>query len=329
MAHNLEFERKYSSRKIGIIGAGNIARHHLAAAKASGWELQAICGLPNSARAKSLGDEFQVKEICQDINQLLNSKLDAVLVCSSTESQIAILDSLKDIDLPILVEKPVALSSNSIINLHPRLKSKTMVGFNRRFISSIQEMKVNMNISQAVYFFCNIPELSWEIQSNEEKRKEFILENTIHIFDLLNYLFGEAKEIIHKGKSNSQVNEKIIHFSTVKGHSGLISITFGIPDNPSITAHLPGKRLTLLPLEIFREFQGMEMKRIGNVNKTYRPIETTTWHPQNFDTVYKAGFVKQMQEFRKFIDGSPLTIGANLTDAYKALKFAEIVNDIL
>lgn len=328
MAHNLKSESNRNSPKIGIIGAGSIARHHLAAAKASGLELEAICGLPNSVRAKALGEEFSVKNICQDINQLLNSKLDAILVCSSTESQIEVLNSLKDLNLPVLVEKPVALSSESIIDLHPNLKSKVMVGFNRRFISSTQEMRNHLDKSSGVYFSCNIPEISWEIQSEEEKRKDFILQNTIHIFDLLNYLFGEVKEFFHKGQSYSQVNEKIIHFSTINGHTGLISITFGIPDNPSITANLPGKRLTLLPIEIFKEFEGIEMKKIGKVNKTYQPIETTTWLPQSVDNIYKAGFLMQMQEFRKFIDGHPLSIGANLTDAYKAIKFAEMVNEI-
>jgi predicted dehydrogenase len=328
MAHNLSSKRNHNSPKIGIIGAGNIARHHMEAAKASGLELEAICGLPNSVRAKTLGDEFGVKNICQDINQLLNSKLDAVIVCSSTESQIEVLMALRDLNLPVLVEKPVALSSEPIIDLHPSLNSKVMVGFNRRFYSSTQEMKKNLDRSRGVYFSCNIPEISWEIQSEEEKRKDFILQNTIHIFDLLNYLFGEVEEFFYKGKSNSQVNEKIIHFSTINGHTGLISLTFGIPDNPSITANLPGKRLTLLPIEIFKEFEGLEMKKIGKVNKTYKPIETTTWLPQDVDTVYKAGFVMQMQEFRKFIDGDPLSIGANLSDAYKAIRLAEVVNDI-
>jgi len=328
MAYNLSSERNCNSPKIGIIGAGNIARHHLEAAKASGLELEAICGLPNSVRAKTLGEEFGVKNICQDINQLLNSKLDAVIVCSSTESQIEVLKALRDLNLPVLVEKPVALSSEPIIDLHPSLNSKVMVGFNRRFYSSTQEMKKHLDRSSGVYFSCNIPEISWEIQSEEEKRKDFILQNTIHIFDLLNYLFGEVEEFFYKGKSNSQVNEKIIHFSTINGHTGLISLTFGIPDNPSITANLPGKRLTLLPIEIFKEFEGLEMKKIGKVNKTYKPIETTTWLPQDVDTVYKAGFVMQMQEFRKFIDGYPLSIGANLSDAYKTIRLAEVVNEI-
>lgn len=125
--------------QIGIIGAGRIGKVHL----------QSISTQVKNARVKAIADPFindetrdyiksyGVKEIYADYKEILaDPDIDAVLVCSSTDTHAAISIEAIEAGKHVFCEKPVDHSPEKINAVKKALEGKNLkfqVGFNRRF----------------------------------------------------------------------------------------------------------------------------------------------------------------------------------------------------
>ncbi|MBD5460832.1 MAG: inositol 2-dehydrogenase [Lachnospiraceae bacterium] len=126
--------------KIGIIGAGRIGKVHL----------QSITYRVKNAQVKAVADPFMneeterfvrgmgVTEVYKDYRQILaDPEIDAVLVCSSTDTHAAISIEAIQAGKHVFCEKPVDHALDKIkaveeaLTAHPGCKFQ--VGFNRRF----------------------------------------------------------------------------------------------------------------------------------------------------------------------------------------------------
>ncbi len=125
---------------IGIIGAGRIGKVHL----------ESISYHVKNATVKAMADPFMndeteklirsygVETVTRDYKDILNDKdIDAVLVCSSTDTHAAISIEAINAGKHVFCEKPVDHSVEKIeavanaLKEHPEIKFQ--VGFNRRF----------------------------------------------------------------------------------------------------------------------------------------------------------------------------------------------------
>lgn len=125
--------------QIGIIGAGRIGKVHL----------QSISTQVKNACVKAIADpfindetrdyikSFGVKEIYADYKEILaDPDIDAVLVCSSTDTHAAISIEAIEAGKHVFCEKPVDHSPGKINAVKKALEGKNLkfqVGFNRRF----------------------------------------------------------------------------------------------------------------------------------------------------------------------------------------------------
>lgn len=126
--------------KIGIIGAGRIGKVHL----------ESISYHVKNATVTAMADPFMNKEteklirsygvskVTKDYKDILNDKdIDAVLVCSSTDTHAAISIEAINAGKHVFCEKPVDHSIEKIQAVADALKEhpdiKFQVGFNRRF----------------------------------------------------------------------------------------------------------------------------------------------------------------------------------------------------
>ena len=125
--------------RIGIIGAGRIGKVHL----------QSITYHVKDAVVKAVADPFmneeteayiksmgvdKVSKDCKDI--LSDPEIDAVMICSSTDTHAAISIEAINAGKHVFCEKPVDHSIEKIKAVEDALKGKNIkfqVGFNRRF----------------------------------------------------------------------------------------------------------------------------------------------------------------------------------------------------
>ena len=83
---------EYLLIRLGIVGAGAIVQSHIDAAKLSGFDPVAICGRMGSPRAAKIAQQNKGLVAVADLNALLKSKLDAILIAVSTGETIEVLE---------------------------------------------------------------------------------------------------------------------------------------------------------------------------------------------------------------------------------------------
>ncbi|MBU4510681.1 inositol 2-dehydrogenase [bacterium] len=131
---------------IGIIGVGRIGRLHARNLKYQipGSKVLAVADIfKKSARETASQLEISIAE--KDYRVLLENKdIDAVVICSSTDTHAQIISEAAQAGKHIFCEKPIALDVEKIDQAIAAVKKagvKLQVGFNRRFDPSFKKAK--------------------------------------------------------------------------------------------------------------------------------------------------------------------------------------------
>jgi myo-inositol 2-dehydrogenase/D-chiro-inositol 1-dehydrogenase len=123
---------------VGLIGAGRIGRVHAEnlVYRIPEAELVAVSDVFVEA-ADKLAAELGVPTACRDHRRILEDKsIDAVLICSSTDTHARFIEEAAQAGKQIFCEKPIALDLAAIdeaLAVVEQAGVKLMIGFNRRF----------------------------------------------------------------------------------------------------------------------------------------------------------------------------------------------------
>ncbi len=317
--------------KIGFIGAGSIARAHILASIAAGFIPTAICGKNLSDRAKALSREIPGLKHFKNVDELLKSDLDCISILLNSDVSLRIYKTvIEQKNIPVLIEKPVVRKSLELKNTLDLDRANTLVGYNRRFYSSVIDVKEILDRSTFIQSHWTIPEMSWEKSPSSEERNFFLLENAVHILDLFLYLHGApSQSTFYNYNSNDFLQGSTsIHKFKNKATASLI-ISFGIPDNTSASFYASSNYYLLKPFEILKKFTYITTEPANDLApfKKYLPTESIKWQISENDLNFKPGFFKQYTELMEICSGKPREIGASLRDAFNVLEFAEnIIN---
>jgi hypothetical protein len=310
--------------KIGLIGCGNISKFHIPAFQKADFSITAISGRNNSNNKLSkFSKENKISnaKIFSNSFELIKSNIwDALLICCPTENSLEYLKLASDFKKPILVEKPISHNSSTLL---PLLKYKNIkVAFNRRFYKSVKFAKKFYEKNNISLIKVSIPE-----KNNEKISSKFpssIYENSIHIFDLLNFILGDYK--FHYCKSLIENNTyKIIIASGMSAKGSLIQldICLNSSDNFSIDIISDTKRVELCPIEVAKLYDGIERfdpsKKIPI--RRYNPIIQKEVIAESMNDL-KPGFYEQALDFKMFCKGK-LNKGSSIKDAYNNLRSIE------
>jgi myo-inositol 2-dehydrogenase/D-chiro-inositol 1-dehydrogenase len=195
--------------KVGIIGAGRIGKVHG----------ESISKYVKNAEVKSIADKFLnddtrkwakekgISEVYTDYKKILNDpEIDAVLICSSTDTHTPISIEAIKAGKHVFCEKPIdhELSRiKEVINELGKSKVKYQVGFNRRFdhnFISVKNAVVAGKIGQP--HILKITSRDPEPPSIDYVKVSggMFLDMTIHDFDMARYLLdSEVVEVYAAG----------------------------------------------------------------------------------------------------------------------------------
>ncbi len=306
--------------RIGLIGAGRFAPFHIGAIRATGLNLNSISASLNSIRAEAVAKKFDINNFYKSTAHLIDSDTwDGLVIASTvqtlTENLILALPKGK----PILIEKPVSLFSSTLLDVGIN-HDNVLVGYNRRFYEHVNYLKQCLSKLGPSIVNVQIPErLDFKL---DELDLHPVKSNSVHVIDLLHFLFGKLylKSVNHL---NSKGTIAILQSSS--GDIINLTLNYNSPANFSITIDNAPYRYRLKPLEILTTFEGMEIDEPSPNNpiRTYRPKIISQMYSDSTDNNLKPGFLKQYQEFKKLLEGKPMSIGATLEDAYHALNLAE------
>ena len=190
--------------KIGIIGAGRIGKLHAnnLVSRVKNADLAAISDVYEPA-AKDLAEKLGVANYYSDYHKILEDPtIDAVFICSSTDTHSPISIEAAQAGKHIFCEKPIDHDLDKIKKVLDEVKKagvKYQVGFNRRFdrnFSHVHDVVKNGGIGdvQIVKVTSRDPEappLSYVKVSGG-----IFVDMTIHDFDMVRYLSGsEVTEV--------------------------------------------------------------------------------------------------------------------------------------
>lgn len=192
--------------KVGIIGAGRIGKVHL----------QSICNYVRNAAVKTVADpymneetegfirSFGVENVTKDYHEILNdTEIDAVLVCSSTDTHAPISIEAIAAGKHVFCEKPVDHDIEKIKQVMEALEGKKIkfqVGFNRRFDHNFEAIRAAVKegrIGQP--HIIKITSRDPEPPSADYVAHSggMFLDMTIHDFDMARYLVGSDVEEVY------------------------------------------------------------------------------------------------------------------------------------
>ena len=184
---------------VGVIGAGRIGRLHARNLKyqVPGANLLAISDVMVET-ARGVAAELEIPICEQDYRGILDrQEIEAVAICSSTDTHARIITDAAGAGKDIFCEKPVALELDQIDHALAAVAQagvKLLVGFNRRFDPSFRKAKELVAAGQI-----GAPHLL-RISSRDPKPPPpgyikssggLFLDMMIHDFDMARYLLGE------------------------------------------------------------------------------------------------------------------------------------------
>jgi predicted dehydrogenase len=312
---------------IGFIGAGSVAEFHIEAARAVGFDLHTIGARLNSKNAHALYEKYRFKNFESDISQILDLKLDALAIITNTGSLLPLYNKFRLLNIPILIEKPVASNLIDFEIISDLDDEKTLVGFNRRFYSSIEKIKNNLFQEPVVQFTWQISELANTLTSTKAEREKSIRENAVHNFDLITYLFGDLKNFNIEKQYDEFGLKSISTLLRFNNNSiGNLNIAFNLPLTYKAQINTKSKVFQLNPIEAYQEFSHIEINE-PTPDLPIRVYKSTgpKWDIDPIDVQYKPGFFKQYLELMNMVLGLKKIKGASLRDAKNAIEFAESI----
>jgi myo-inositol 2-dehydrogenase/D-chiro-inositol 1-dehydrogenase len=196
-----------SPLRIGVIGAGRIGSLHaeLLGGEVAGGRLAAICD-PVAERAAALSARLGAPQAADALELIDDASVDAVAICSSTDSHAALIETAATAGKAIFCEKPVALSPATLDRLNDVVGAAGVVlqvGFNRRFDpshASVREAVADGTVGEP--HLLRITSRDPEPPSAEYVRVSggLFLDMTAHDFDLARFVVGsEVSEVFARG----------------------------------------------------------------------------------------------------------------------------------
>ena len=315
-----------SSPRLAIIGTSDIAMFHVDAAREAGFSVDHVAARPQSSTVDDFARRHSISHVWADPQELIakSGEWDALVIASTTESVLGLLQLAVTTGKPVLVEKPVAVHSSALHGLDPSNPS-VLVAYNRRFYASVAAAREFLGAGRPALVHCEIPE---SVRRDDEGRLVTapVRLNSVHVFDLLNHLLGGLtitdSRLIEPGRPD---NGGYMTCTSKRGDLCSISTNWNAPANFSLTIDRDGERFELRPLEIATVYRGMEVIEPSQEIpiRRYVPQAVKKIVPPDHEVKFKPGFVDQARALRGLLEGTRSPIAASLTDARVALEFAE------
>ncbi|WP_427182272.1 inositol 2-dehydrogenase [Paenibacillus sp. TC-CSREp1] len=225
--------------RIGIIGAGRIGKIHADnLLRHPQAEIVAISDLFAGPELEAWASERGISVVTKDSSELIAMpNIDAVLICSSTDTHVPLIEQAAQAGKHIFCEKPVSMDlsrTEAAVAAVAKAGVKLQIGFNRRFDHNFR--RVRSHVLEGTIGDPHILKITSRDPSPPPA--EYIrvsggifMDMMIHDFDMARYLSGsEVEEVYAKGKvlinpvfaEHGDVDTAIVTLTFANGAIGVI-----------------------------------------------------------------------------------------------------------
>ena len=294
--------------RIGIIGIGDICKKAYLPVLTAMADIELVLCTRNTKTIEEIKSKYRVKEAYTTIEELIKAGVDGVMVHSSTESHFQICKTLLENKIPVYVDKPISYSykeAEELYELSKKYDTKMMVGFNRRYVPKVKELK-ELGNPDIIIMEKNRVNLPGDI-------RVFVFDDFIHVIDTVRFLMGD--------------NHKDMSIKYKKDNRGLKNVVLTL-SNENTTAIAIMNRDNGAVEEIIEYMASGKKAVVTSLVKTTK-FENNRSSIEEFgdwtSTLYKRGFENIIGEFISFI--------REKNNCYKyiedALKTHKICEDIV
>lgn len=192
---------------VAVAGLGRIGKIHLKNLSRNFAEIKVIAVMDVFDDSKAIADEFNVPTFVKTFDELLAvPELDAVVICSPTDTHADYVVQAAKAGKQIFCEKPLDLSLErvkEVLEIVEESGVKLMLGFNRRFdpeFKKVRRLVVKDAIGDPQIIKITSRDPGPPPVSYIKVSGGMFLDMTIHDFDMARYISGkEVKEVYAKG----------------------------------------------------------------------------------------------------------------------------------
>lgn len=194
MAHHIQ---------LGVVGTGRIGRVHIQTITQRLPQARiAVVTDVNQQAAAAVAEAFGIARVAPDYDTMLaDDQIDAVLICSGTDTHADFIIKAAQAHKHIFCEKPIAAELSQIDAALQAVEDagvQLMIGFNRRFDANHQRIRTAIDAGEI-----GTPHLLHIISRDPSPPPlEYVrvsggmfFDMTIHDFDMARFLFGEVTEV--------------------------------------------------------------------------------------------------------------------------------------
>ena len=193
--------------KIAVAGLGRIGKIHLNNLCRNFSEIEVVAVMDLMDNSKETADEYNIPLFLKNFDSLLSiPELDAVVICSPTDTHADYVVKAARAGKHIFCEKPLDLSLEKVkevLTIVEESKVKLMLGFNRRFdpeFRKIRELVINGTIGDPQILKITSRDPGPPPISYIKVSGGIFLDMTIHDFDMARYISGkEVREVFAAG----------------------------------------------------------------------------------------------------------------------------------
>lgn len=265
---NVCVDLERNEMKYALIGCGRISPNHIAAAKANGLEICAICDVETA----NMRDKKLKFDLGDSVNQYTDYKemlaqekpeLVAIATESGKHAQIA-LDCM-DYGCNLIIEKPIALSiedADRIIQKADALNLKVCACHQNRFNKSVQKIREAVEKNRFGKLFYGTAHIRWcrdreyydraSWRGTWEQDGGALMNQCIHNIDLLRWMMGdEIEEVVGMTDRlhHPYIEAEDLGIALIKFKNGAYGIVEGTTDiyprNLEETLYLFGEKGTV------------------------------------------------------------------------------------
>lgn len=231
--------------RTAVLGCGQFAHQHAKILNSlhDQVEMVAFCdrNIQKASEFSSIYSNNSASIYSDHKSLLTQEKIDLLIICLPPFAHTNEVELAAERGVHILIEKPIALRSEDawkMVQVTENAGVKTQVGFKFRFGEAVETLKEKIDSGAAgpialmsARYFCNALHANW--WRDKSKSGGQLVEQVIHMFDLLRYLggcpsdiFSIQRNLFHQdveGYTNEDVSATIISFQN--GGIGVVYAT--------------------------------------------------------------------------------------------------------
>lgn len=192
---------------VAVAGLGRIGKIHLKNLCRNFSEIEVVAVMDVFDESAEMADEFDIPVFVKDFNELLAvPEVDAVVICSPTDTHADYVVKAAKAGKQIFCEKPLDLSLDrvrEVLKIVDENEVKLMLGFNRRFdpeFKKIRQLVENGAVGDVHIVKITSRDPGPPPVSYIKVSGGMFLDMTIHDFDMARYISGkQVKEVFAKG----------------------------------------------------------------------------------------------------------------------------------